>query len=198
MLQGAACASEEFELELGTPPKTKPPELPVSGWNGAVDETPVVEVVEVVVVGTADTAAGAATPKMNGDGAVDTLLGHPNPALPTVEGRDEADERAVDADVDMDVDADAGPGPSQAAHLLSLLGLRTLHTLHFHDSAGSVWELGCTAHVVLDHIPLFGLKLSTLSFTAFTALSAADSSSEEESGACSQRTNQSAKPAIHK
>ena len=131
---------------------------------------------------------------MNGDGAVGTLLGHPNPALSTVEGRDEADERAVD----VNVDADAGPGPSQAAHLLSLLGLRTLHTLHFHDSAGSVWELGCTAHVVLDHIPLFGLKLSTLSFTAFTSLSAADSSSEEESGACSQRTNQSAKPAIHK
>ena len=139
MLRGAACVSAEFELELRAPLNTKPPELPALGWSGAVEENPVhIEVavavlVEVVVVGTGDKVAGAATPKINGDGAVGTLLDHPNPALATaVDGREEDDE------TDAETDAVDGPGPSQDAHLLSLLGLRTLHTLHFHDSAGSV------------------------------------------------------------
>jgi hypothetical protein len=156
VLEGAAGASDEIELERvlelepekGTPPpKTKPPEIPLLGWDCAVQENPVVA---VVVAGTVDRGAGAVTPKMNGEGVVDALLVHPNPALATAEGRGVADE----------TDAVVGPGPSQAAHVLSLLGLRTLHTLHFHDSAGSVWELGGTAHAVLDHIPLFGPKLS--------------------------------------
>ena len=191
VLQGAAGASAEFELELWAPPKTKPPELPELDWNDAVEETPVdiIGAVVVAVAGTEDSGAGADTPKMNGDGAVGTILGHPGPALATVEGRDEDDE------TDAEADAVDGPGPSQAAHLLSLLGLDTLHTLHFHDSAGSV---GGTAHAVLDHVPLFGLTLCAVSTASFTALSAAESSSEEESGACSQRTYQSAKSATHK
>jgi hypothetical protein len=145
VVRGAACVSAEFEkelelelglgLELRAPPNTKPPELPALGWNGAVEDTPVhiVAVLVDVVVGTEDKDAGVVTPKMNGDGAAGTLLDHPNPALATaVDGREEDDE------TDAETDAVDGPGPSQDAHLLSLLGLRTLHTLHFHDSAGSV------------------------------------------------------------
>jgi hypothetical protein len=142
VVRGAACVSAEFELELElelelrAPPNTKPPELPALGWNGAVEDTPPVHIVAVlvnIVVGTEDKDAGVVTPKMNGDGAADTLLDHPNPALATaVDGREEDDE------TDVETDAVDGPGPSQDAHLLSLLGLRTLHTLHFHDSAGSV------------------------------------------------------------
>ena len=152
-------------------------------------------VVVTVAIGAKGSAEGAPTPKVNGDAAGEKLLANEKPALASAvddEDEDEDDNDGNDCDAD---DALAGPGPSQAAHLLSWLELRTLHVPHFHDSAGSPLELGGTAHDVVDHIPPFGLELTT---ATLSALSAADSTSEEESGACSQRTNQSAKSATHK
>ena len=156
-------------------------------------------VVVTVAIGAKGSAEGAPTPKVNGDAAGEKLLANEKPALASAVD-DENDDDDEDEDDGNDCDADdalAGPGPSQAAHLLSWLGLRTLHVPHFHDSAGSPLELGGTAHDVVDHIPPFGTELTT---ATLSALPAADSTSEseEESGACSQRTNQSAKSATHK
>jgi hypothetical protein len=154
-------------------------------------------VVVTVAIGAKGSAEGAPTPKVNGDAAGEKLLANEKPALASAV-HDENDDEDEDDDGGNDCDADdalAGPGPSQAAHLLSWLGLRTLHVPHFHDSAGSPLELGGTAHDVVDHIPPFGTELTA---ATLSALSAADSTSEEESGACSQRTNQSAKSATHK
>ena len=157
-------------------------------------------VVGTVAIGATGSAEGAPTPKVNGDAAGEMLLASEKPALASAVDDDDDDDGdgndcdGNDCDADDD-DALAGPAPSQAAHLLSWLELRTLHVPHFHDSAGSPLELGGTAHEVVDHIPPFGMERTT---ATLSALSAADSTSEEESGACSQRTNQSAKSATHK
>ena len=61
---------------------------------------------------------------MNGDAAGEKLLlANEKPALASLEDDDDDDDDGDDDGNDCDDHALAGPGPSQAAHLLSWLGL---------------------------------------------------------------------------